>query len=53
MVTWRYAEEVFICGGECLNKVASIASDDKFANEKASAVKRVGVVAAAVIHSRV
>ena len=53
MVTWRYAEEVFICGGECFDKVASIANDDEFADKQASAVKRVGVVVAAVINSRV
>ena len=53
MVTWRYAEKVFICGGECFNKVASIASDDEFADKQVSAVKRVGIVVAAVIHSRV
>lgn len=53
MVTWRYAKEAFICVRECLDKVASIASDDELANQKASAVKLVGVVVAAVIDSRV
>ena len=53
MITWRYAEEVFIRAGECLDKVAGIADNDELGDEKASAVKRVGVVVAAVIHSGV